>query len=255
MRSFRARFLNTTQAKTEQTMSAALHTPRVHRHFEDELEKLRALLIRMGSLVDEQVELASRAVLQNDMEAARFVLKREARVNEYDLMVDGLCQRILALTQPVAIDLRMLIAAMRIDSEFERIGDIAVNFAERVQPLGGSSAILERVGITEMLSEAMKMFRDAFDAFINNDAELARSLFERDDTVDDLARDAFEKLIVEMKRDPIQIEPAAHAMALLRHVERLADHATNIAEDVVFIVEAKMMKHHVPENVSSKDED
>ncbi len=236
-------------------MSAALHTPRVHRHFEDELEKLRALLIRMGSLVDEQVELASRAVLQNDMEAARFVLKREARVNEYDLMVDGLCQRILALTQPVAIDLRMLIAAMRIDSEFERIGDIAVNFAERVQPLGGSSAILERVGITEMLSEAMKMFRDAFDAFINNDAELARSLFERDDTVDDLARDAFEKLIVEMKRDPIQIEPAAHAMALLRHVERLADHATNIAEDVVFIVEAKMMKHHVPENVSSKDED
>ena len=159
-------------------MSPAVNTSRVRRHFEDELEKLRALLIRMGSLVDEQVDLASRAVLNSDMETARFVLKREARVNEYDLMVDGLCQRILALEQPVAIDLRMLIAAMRIDSEFERIGDIAVNFAERVEPLSGSIEILERVGIKEMLAEALKMFRDAFDAFINNDAELARSIFQ-----------------------------------------------------------------------------
>ena len=234
---------------------AALNTPRLHRHFEDELEKLRALLIRMGSLVDEQVELASRALMTSDMEATRFVLKREARVNEYDLMVDGLCQRILALTQPVAVDLRMLIAAMRIDSEFERIGDIAVNFAERVEPLSGASALLERVGIKEMLSEAMKMFRDAFDAFINNDAELARSLFDRDDTVDNYAKQAFQNLIAEMKRDPVIIEPAAHAMALIRHVERLADHATNIAEDVVFIVEAKMMKHHIPENVSGEDQD
>jgi len=236
-------------------MPAALSTPRLHRHFEDELEKLRALLIRMGSLVDEQVELAAKAVLNSEMESARFVLKREMRVNEYDLMVDGLCQRILALTQPVAIDLRMLIAAMRIDSEFERIGDIAVNFAERVEPLTGHTALLERVGIKDMLTEAMKMFRDAFDAFINNDAELARSLFERDDTVDDYAKNAFEKLIAEMKRDAHQIEPSAHAMALIRHVERLADHATNIAEDVVFIVEAKMMKHHIPENVSEKDSD
>jgi len=255
MKSLRARFLNTKQDEKGQSMTSPLTTPRFHRHFEDELEKLRALLIRMGSLVDEQVDLAAKAVLNADMESAKFVLKREARVNEYDLMVDGLCQRILALTQPVAIDLRMLIAAMRIDSEFERIGDIAVNFAERVESLSNAGKILELVGIKEMLDVAMKMFRDAFDAFINNDAELARSIFDRDDTVDDMARKAFEDLIVEMKRDPAQIEPSAHAMALLRHIERLADHATNIAEDVVFIVEAKMMKHHIPENVSRKDAD
>src|SRR5436305_3672390 len=121
-------------------------------------------------------------------------------------MVDRLCQRILALTQPVAVDLRMLIAAMRIDSEFERIGDIAVNFAERVEPLAGYSAMLERVGIKKMIAEAMKMFRDAFDAFINNDAELARGLFERDDTVDGYAKRAFNFLIDEMKIDPLQIE-------------------------------------------------
>lgn len=125
-------------------MDTPYSPPRIHRHFEDELEKLRALLIRMGSLVDEQIELASRAVLDGELDSARFVLKREVRVNEYDLMVDALCQRILALSQPVAVDLRLLIGAMRIDSEFERIGDIAVNLAERTEALSGSRDILKR---------------------------------------------------------------------------------------------------------------
>jgi phosphate transport system protein len=235
-------------------MDMTYSAPRIHRHFEDELEKLRALLIRMGSLVDEQIELASKAVLEGDLESARFVQKREPRVNEYDLMVDALCQRILALTQPVAVDLRLLIAALRIDAEFERIGDIAVNLSERVPPLVDSAAILRRAGIHKMLPEAHKMFRDAFDAFINHDSQLARSIFDRDDIVDDMARKAFDDLIAEMQRDPIQIEPAAHALILLRHIERLADHATNIAEDVVFIVEAKLMKHHVTESLSPDKE-
>src|SRR5690349_19965663 len=125
-------------------------TARLHRNFEEELDKLRALLIRMGSLVGEQVELASTALLQTDFEAASFVLKREARVNEYDLMVDALSQRILALTQPVAPDLRRLIVGMRLDSEFERIGDIAVNIAERVGPLEGQLEMLTRVGLKQM---------------------------------------------------------------------------------------------------------
>jgi phosphate transport system protein len=235
-------------------MDTTFSSSRIHRHFEDELEKLRALLIRMGSLVDEQIELAAKAVFEGDLESARFVQKRETRVNEYDLMVDALCQRILALTQPVAIDLRLLIAAMRIDSEFERIGDIAVNLSERVPPLVDSTDILRKVSIDKMLPEAHKMFRDAFDAFINNDSVLARSIFDRDDIVDDMARKAFDDLIAEMKRDPGAIEPAAHAMILLRHIERLADHATNIAEDVVFIVEAKLMKHHVTESLSPERE-
>ena len=231
-----------------------LQTPRIHRHFEDELEKLRALLIRMGSLVDEQVELASRAVLMTDHESARFVLKRETRVNEYDLMVDALCQRILALTQPVATDLRLLIAAMRIDSEFERIGDIAVNIAERVTVLENQSDMLEGTGLKTMMDEAHRMFRFAFDAFINNDVILARSLFDREAAIDRIAHRAFDLLIDEMKRDPLQIEPGAHAMALLRHVERLADHATNIAEDVIFIVEAKMLKHQSQEKLPSAED-
>ncbi|MBS1904371.1 MAG: phosphate signaling complex protein PhoU [Bacteroidetes bacterium] len=231
-----------------------IQTPRIHRHFEDEIAKLRALLIRMGSLVDEQIELATQAVLTAEEEAARFVVKREARVNEYDLMVDALCQRILALTQPVATDLRTLIAAMRLDSEFERIGDIAVNIAERASVLDGYYDLLDRVGLKTMLQESHRMFRFAFDSFINSDVDLARSLFEREASIDKIAHRAFDLLITEMKSDPLLVEPGAHAMGLLRHVERLADHATNIAEDVIFIVEARMLKHQSQETVTDRSE-
>jgi phosphate transport system protein len=219
-------------------------TIRMHRHFEDELEKLRTLLIRMGSLVDEQIELAIKALFEPNLELAKLVQDRERRVNEFDLMVEGQCQRIFALSQPVAVDLRMMMAAMRINADLERIGDIAVNLSERVEPLEDYQDFLERVGAKEMIASARKMLSDAFDAFINNDAQLARSVFGRDDVVDDLTRETFYACIEEMKRDPVLIEPGAHAMALLRHVERLADHATNIAEDVIFIVEAVLMKHN-----------
>jgi phosphate transport system protein len=219
-------------------------TIRMHRHFEDELEKLRTLLIRMGSLVDEQIELAIKALFEPNLELAKLVQDRERRVNEFDLMVEGQCQRIFALSQPVAVDLRMMMAAMRINADLERIGDIAVNLSERVEPLEDYQDFLERVGAKEMIAAARKMLSDAFDAFINNDAPLARSVFGRDDIVDDLTRETFYACIEEMKRDPVLIEPGAHAMALLRHVERLADHATNIAEDVIFIVEAVLMKHN-----------
>lgn len=215
----------------------------MHRHFEDELDTLRTLLIRMGSLVDEQIELAAKALLTSNMELSKLVVDRERRVNEFDLMIEGQCQRIFALSQPVAIDLRLIMAAMRMNSDLERIGDIAVNVAERVEPLIGQNALLERVHAPEMIATARQMLSDAFDAFINNDPNLARSVFGKDDIVDDIAHDAFYKLIDEMKQDPALIDPGAHAMAMLRHIERLADHATNIAEDVIFIVEAKVQKH------------
>lgn len=215
----------------------------MHRHFEDELDTLRTLLIRMGSLVDEQIELAAKALMTSNTELAKLVIDRERRVNEFDLMIEGQCQRIFALSQPVAIDLRLIMAAMRMNSDLERIGDIAVNLAERVEPLLEHIPLLERVNAPLMIDTARKMLSDAFDAFINNDSNLARSVFDKDDIVDDIAHDSFYKLIDEMKRDPVLIEPGAHSMAMLRHVERLADHATNISEDVIFIVEAKMLKH------------
>jgi phosphate transport system protein len=216
----------------------------MHRHFEDELETLRSLLIRMGSLVDEQIEAAIRALEDSNHELAKFVVEREARVNELDLTIDGQCQRIFALTQPVAVDLRLMLAAMRMNGDLERIGDIAVNIAERVEPLEGQSALLERVGAFEMIGTARKMLTDVLNAFIHNDGAQARTVFESEDRVDALTRETFYNLIAAMKSDPLLIEPGAHLMALLRHIERLADHSTNIAENVIFVAEAKLMKHH-----------
>ncbi|HEY3876387.1 MAG TPA: phosphate signaling complex protein PhoU, partial [Candidatus Kapabacteria bacterium] len=182
----------------------------MHRHFEDELDTLRSQLIRMGSLVDEQVETAIRALREPNLELARYVITREERVNELDLTIDGQCQRIFATAQPVAVDLRLLLAAMRMNSDLERIGDIAVNIAERVEPLKDSNALIERVGAFEMIATARVMLTDVINAFIHNDSGLARVVFEKEDRVDDLNREMFYKLIDEMKSDPTLIEPAAH---------------------------------------------
>jgi phosphate transport system protein len=203
----------------------------------------------MGSLVDEQVETAIRALKEGNLELAKFVIEREAKVNELDLTIDGQCQRIFALTQPVAVDLRLLLAAMRMNSDFERIGDIAVNIAERVDALEEYPDLLERAGAVDMISTARQMLTSVLNAFIHNDSEEARSVFEREDLVDDLNRKIFYNLIDTMKADPVMIEPAAHLMALLRHIERLADHATNIAENVIFVAEAKLLRHHISEGL------
>ncbi len=201
----------------------------------------------MGSLVDEQVETAIRALREGNSELAKFVIDREQRVNELDLTIDGQCQRIFALTQPVAVDLRLLLAAMRMNSDFERIGDIAVNIAERVDALEEYPHLLDRVGALEMIFTARQMLTSVLNAFIHNDSEEARLVFEKEDMVDDFNRKIFYNLIDTMKSDPVMIEPAAHLMALLRHIERLADHATNIAENVIFVAEAKLLRHHVGE--------
>ena len=215
----------------------------MHRHFEDELETLRSMLIRMGSLVDEQVETAIKALLDGNDELGQFVIAREERVNELDLAIDGQCQRIFALTQPVAVDLRLLLAAMRMNSDFERIGDIAVNIAERVRALEDQEELIEKVEALRMITTAREMLTEVINAFIHNDGNQARAVFEKEELVDDLNRETFYKLIDAMKSDPVAIEPAAHLMALLRHIERLADHATNIAENVIFVAEAKLMRH------------
>lgn len=197
----------------------------------------------MGSLIDEQVDTAIRALKDSNHELSKHVIEREARVNELDLTIEGQCQRIFALTQPVAVDLRLLLAAMRMNNDFERIGDIAVNIAERVDPLEGYSALLEQTGAYTMIATSRTMLTEVLDAFIHSDASEARLVFEKEGRVDDLNRKIFYSLIDAMKSDPVLIEPAAHLMALLRHIERLADHCTNIAEDVIFIAEAKLMRH------------
>ena len=217
------------------------------RHFEMEIDQLRTLLIRMGSLVEEQIDYAVRALVQGDMSLVRLVMERDKRVDEFDNTIDHQCMRIFALTQPVAIDLRLLMAALKINNELERIGDIAVNLCERVEPLAAHLDLFKKTALAEMAGAAREMMRLAIDSFVNSDPSLATKVLESDDYVDQLDRDTFKLMTHIMKESPGLIEPAMHIVVLSRHIERLADHATNIAEDVIFLVNAKIIKHHAYE--------
>jgi phosphate transport system protein len=214
-----------------------------------ELDQLRTMLIRMGSLVEDQIDLAVRAMIESNVELARLVMERDKKVDEYDNAIDQQCMRIFALSQPVAIDLRLLMAALKINNELERIGDIAVNLAERVEPLLPHSAFVRQTALSQMASAARQMVKDAIDSFVNNDPGLAKKVLMSDDYVDDLDRQTFNLMVEKMKASAQCIDPAAHVMIVSRHIERLADHATNIAEDAIFLVNAKIIKHHAQENL------
>ncbi len=214
------------------------------RHFEMELDLLRTNIIKMGSLVDEQIDFAIKSLLESDVALAKIVIERDKRVDEFDNLIDAQCERIFALTQPVAIDLRLIMSALKMNNELERIGDIAVNIAERVTPLQKDSALVKRTKIAPMAAQARLMVKQAIDSFVNNDPTQARGILTQDDIVDDLDKEIFQQLVAVMKQNPEKIEQAAHIMILSRHLERLADHATNIAEDVIFLVDAKIIKHN-----------
>lgn len=216
----------------------------MHRHFEDLLENLRVNLIKMGSLVDEQLDLAFRALHDGDIEATARVFETERKVNDFDNLLDQQVDEIMALEQPVATDLRLVVSAIKMNHELERIGDVAVNIAQRVEPLKNYHELVKSTAILEMGDVSRRMVHDSLDAFIHADAELARRICKQDDIVDEMNRQKFRFVISEMKKNPDIIEPGAHLIVALKHIERIADHATNIAEDVVFLVDAKVIKHH-----------
>jgi len=216
----------------------------MERHYERELEELRSSLIDMGELVDRQLRDAIGALLAGDPARAERVIARDVEVDLFDTTIDRRVQSIIALNQPVAIDLRLLMAALKINGQLERMGDIAVNIAERVVPLAGEQAFLDSTRIAEMAEISSIMVRDSLDAFLRQDPMVARRVLESDDVVDKLNAVIFRHLVEEMELSHERIRPAAHMLVLTRHLERLADHATNIAEDVIFLVEARLVKHH-----------
>ncbi len=217
------------------------------RHFEMELDQLRTMLIRMGSLVEEQIDCGVRAIVDADESLAKLVIERDTKVDEFDNAIDQQCMRIFALTQPVAMDLRLLMAALKINNELERIGDIAVNLAERVHALLPHKTFVEGTRLKEMAQAAREMVKGAIDSFVNSDPGLAKKVLESDDVIDSLDREMFEFMVAQMKESKELIAPAVHMVILSRHLERLADHATNIAEDVIFLVNAKIIKHNAGE--------
>jgi phosphate transport system protein len=212
--------------------------------FQKELEELKGHLLRMATLVEETIHDAVQSLVKRDSELANQIFKREKQINDMELAIDEMCLKLLALRQPMAVDLRFITSAMKIITDLERMGDQAVNIAERALTLNQEPQLKPYIDLPRMAEIAQSMVKDVLDAFVNRDSKLARSVCERDDLVDGLNDQVFRELLTYMISDQKTITRAVHLIIVGRCLERIADHATNIAEDVIFMVDAIVIKHH-----------
>jgi phosphate transport system protein len=220
---------------------------KTERPFDEELKDLKEKLLEMASRAEEQIGRAVRSLKDRQQALACEVLDKEEDINRLDIEIDEMAMRLLALRQPMAVDLRFITSAMKIGSDLERIGDLAVNIAERTLELLKFPQLKPLIDIPRMAELAQAMVRDSINAFINGDAALAKNVCERDDQVDNLNNQVFRELLTFMMEDPETITRAVDLILVGRHLERIADHATNIGEDVIYMVKGKTIKHHVEE--------
>ena len=227
----------------------------MERLLDEHIEKLKTRVIKMCSLVDEQVQSAIKAVEEEDLELAKEVIEKDNKVDKYDNKIDKICQKIFALTQPVAMDLRLIMSSLTINNNLERIGDIAVNIAEYINIIKKKPVFFKQTNLEEMFALTKKMLKDSIDAYIAGDEKLAKTVIESDNKLDQLNFDNHKILIDVMKQNPDNIEPGIALLVMSRQLERLGDHCTNIAEDVFFIVEAHLVKHKYEKFLFSDDKD
>ena len=214
------------------------------REFDKELKLLKENLLRMASLAEASVVIAVKSLKDRKEDLIQKVFEGEETINLLDIEIDESSLRLLALRQPMAIDLRFITAAMRIASELERIGDQSVNIAQRASRLLKLPQLKPLIDIPRMASLTQKMVKESLSAFVNRDEKLAMDVCQRDDEVDDLNDQIFRELLTYMMQDPSTINRAVDLILVGRHLERIADHATNIAEDVIYYVKGKTVKHH-----------
>jgi len=219
----------------------------MERQFDEELKTLKEKLLEMAGRAEESIAIAIKGLKDRKEELAQEVLKKEENINLIEIEIDELCMRLLALRQPMASDLRFITSAMKIGSELERIGDQAVNIAERTLELLKYPLLKPLIDIPRMATLAQNMVRDSINAFVNRDEKLARNICERDDEVDNLNDQVFRELLTYMIQDPTTVARAVDLILVGRHLERIADHATNISEDVIYLVKGKTIKHHIEE--------
>jgi phosphate transport system protein len=217
---------------------------RVTRHFQDELEQLKTRLLEMGGLAEEHVRLAVQGLVERDRVLIDRVLTGDEPVNRLHIEIDNRCFTLLALYQPMAADLRTIVAAVKINTDLERVGDLSVNIAEAARRYASHPPVKKLIDIPLMAEIAQNMLRDALDAFVRRDVDLAQHVLDEDDRLDALKTQVFRELLTFMLQDPTTIEPALDLILVSRHLERIGDHATNVAEDVIFIVSAKDIRHH-----------
>jgi phosphate transport system protein len=217
------------------------------RHFQEELEALKNRLLEMGGMAEEEVRLAIKGLVDRDQDLIDRVLLGDQPINSLHIEVDSRCFRLLALHQPMAADLRTIVAAVKINTDLERVGDLAVNIAEAARRYATHPPVKKLIDIPRMAVIAQTMLRDALDAFVRGDVQLAQRVLDEDDRLDDLKTQIFRELLTYMLQDPSTIEPALDLVLVSRHLERIGDHATNVAEDVIFIVSARDVRHHAQE--------
>jgi phosphate transport system protein len=215
------------------------------RHFQEELEALQGRLLEMGGLAEERVRAAVHGLATRDTTAIEKVLGGDEPINRLHIEVDERCFRLLALYQPMATDLRAIVAAVKINTDLERVGDLAVNIAEAAIRYVGHAPVKKLIDIPKMGDIAQSMLRDALDAYVKRDTALARHVLNEDDQLDGLKTQVFRELLTYMLQDPTTVEPALDLILVSRHLERIGDHATNVAEDVIFMVSALDVRHHL----------
>lgn len=215
----------------------------ITRHFDEEMELLKQKILRMGAMVEDQISSSIKALIERDSELAKKVIENDHMVNALDVEIDEDALRLLALHQPAAGDLRLITTAMKISTELERMSDLAENISERVTELNEELQIKPYIDIPKMAEWSQKMVAESLDAFVRRDSGLGRKVCADDDFIDDLNKQIFRELLSFMIEDPRFISTAIRISFISKYLERIADHATNIAELAVYLVEGKIIRH------------
>jgi len=218
-------------------------------HFQEELEQLKARLLEMGGLAEDRLRLSVKSLVDRDLNAVERVLAGDAAINQLHIEIDDRCFKLLALHQPMAVDLRSIVSAVKINTDLERVGDLAVNIAEASRRYLQHAPVKELIDLPRMAVIAQDMLRSALDAFVRRDTRLAQAVLDRDDELDTLKTKVFRDLLNHMVKNQGVIEPSLDLILVSRHLERIGDHATNVAEDVIFMVSAKDVRHHAEESI------
>ena len=219
---------------------------RIVPHFQEELEQLKTRLLEMGGLAEDRVRASVQALVERDSTLVDRVLAGDGPINQLHIEIDSRCFKLLALHQPMAVDLRAIVSAVKINTDLERVGDLAINIAEAARRYLRHPPVKELIDIPRMADIAQRMLRDALDAYVRRDAVLAQAVLSQDDELDALKTQVFRELLTYMLQNTATIEPALDLILISRHLERIGDHATNVAEDVIFMVSARDVRHHAP---------
>jgi phosphate transport system protein len=222
------------------------------RYFQRELDKIKKMILTLGALVEEQVNLAGKSITRTDVDLARKIIVTDHEIDDMEVDVEEECLKVLALHQPVAIDLRFLIAVIKINNDLERISDEAVNVAQRVEAISKKREIDFTFDYSTMAQKAESMLKKSLDSLVNLDIDLAYRVLILDDEVDNIKRVAYDKIKAAIRMHPDQVGYLINLLLISRHLERIADHATNIAEEVIYLIDGEIVRHDISKEYLQK---